>query len=77
MTPLHAFGNIVRSLLLEIPLPVVRVFFLAVPIGLLIWVLRLSRQQTTPAQETGRWGENLKVGATIALVIQILIYSWL
>ena len=75
MTPLHYIGGFVRNLLLQVPLPMVRVLFLAVPILLLIWVLRLPREATTPPQSTGRTGENLKIGAAVALVIQIVIYS--
>ncbi len=77
MTPLHYIGENVRSLLLQVPLPMVRVLFLAVPLLLLIWVLRLPREATTPAGGSGRWFENLKVGASIALVLQIIIYSLL
>jgi len=74
MTPLHTIGNFVRNLLLAVPLPAVRVLFLAVPIVLWIWVLRLPREQTNPPDSHGRWRENLKVGASLALLLQILIY---
>ena len=75
MTPLHHIGQLVRDLLLQIPLPVVRALFLAVPILLLIWVLRLPREATTPPESEGRAGENLKYAAALALLIQIAIYS--
>ena len=77
MTPLHSIGDFVRELLLQIPLSIVRVLFLAVPTVLLIWVLRLSHEATTPPNGTGRWDENLKVWAGLALAIQIVIYSML
>ena len=77
MTPFHHIGNLVRDLMLQIPLPVVRGMILAVPIVLLIWVLRLPREVTTPPESTGRAGENLKYGAALALLIQIAIYSLL
>ncbi len=77
MTPLHAIGEVVRELLLQIPLSTVRVLFLAVPILLLVWVLRLPREATTPPDGTGRWDQNLKVWASVSLVIQIVIYSLL
>lgn len=77
MTPLHYIGETVRSLLLQVPLPMVRVLFLAIPLLLLIWVLRLPRDATTPTDGSGRWFKNLKVGASIALVLQIIIYSLL
>ena len=74
-TFLHTFGDFVRELMLQIPLPVVRVLFIAIPAILLVWVLRLPRSETTPEKSTGRWGENLKLGAAFALLLQILIYS--
>ena len=77
MTPLHYIGNFVRDQLLLIPLPVVRALFLALPILLLIWVFRLPRQATTPPESTGRWDENLKLWAGVALGIQIVIYCLL
>lgn len=75
MTPLHMFGDFVRDFLLLIPLPVVRVLFVAIPTVLLIWVLRLPSSETRPEKPTGRPGENLKIGASLALILQILIYS--
>jgi len=77
MTPLHHIGNLVRELLLQVPLPVVRALFLAVPIVLLIWVLRLPREVTTSPESSGRAGQNLKYGAALALLIQIAIYSFM
>lgn len=47
-TPLHAIGDYVRELMLQIPLPVARGLFLVLPILLLIWVIRLPREVTTP-----------------------------
>lgn len=76
-TPLHAIGEFFRELLLQIPLPAVRVMFIAIPAMLLLWVLRLPRKETTPEQSTGRFGENLKYGAAFALIVQIVIYSLL
>jgi hypothetical protein len=74
-TILHTFGDLVRELMLQVPLPVVRAVFLAVPVVLLIWVLRLPRAETTPEAPTGRFGENLKLGVAVALLLQVLIYS--
>ena len=76
-TPLHWIGQTVRDLLLVVPLPVVRGLFVALPLVLLIWVMRLPPEETLPAEPTGRWSENLKLGAGIALGIQILIYALL
>ena len=77
MTPLHHIGNLLRELLLQIPLPVVRALFIALPAAVLIWVLTLPKEATTSPEGTGRWDANLKTGAAIALVIQIVIYSLL
>lgn len=77
MTPLHHIGQFVRELFLQIPLPVARGLFLALPILLLIWVWLLPREATTPPGGTARWDENLKLGATVALMLQIVIYSLL
>lgn len=75
MTPLHTIGDLVRHLFLQIPLPVARCLFLAVPIVLLIWILRLPRSDTTAPTGKGRWDENLKVWASVALLLQIALYA--
>jgi hypothetical protein len=75
MTPLHVLGNFFRDLLLRIPLEAVRVVFVFVPLALLVWVWTLPRSQTTRPGRESRWDENLKLWASIALVIQVLIYS--
>lgn len=75
MTPLHAIGNFFRDLLLKIPMEAVRVIYVLVPLSLLIWVWCLPRSQTTRPDRESRWDENLKLWASIALVIQVLIYS--
>ncbi len=77
MTPLHRFGEFLRQSLEMIPLALVRVLFVASLVVLLIWVLRLPSSATTPPGGARRWDENLKVGASIALIIQILIYTFL
>lgn len=77
MTPLHVFGNWLRELFGMIPPPVVRILFVAVPMVLLIWVLRLPREAVTPPNHPARWDENLKLWAAVALVIQIGIYLFL
>lgn len=76
MTPLHHVGDWLRTVLLAIPLPAVRGLFVILLAVILIWVLRLPREETTPEQ--GRpveWGENLKVWAALALLIQIAMYA--
>lgn len=78
-TPLHAIGEFFRELTLQVPLPAVRAVFIAVPCLLLVWVLLLPRKETTPECSTGRFplGENLKYGAAVALILQIVIYALL
>jgi hypothetical protein len=75
VTPLHSVGQFLRELLAQVPLPVARALFLAVPAVLLVWVLRLPRAETTSPAGRGRWDEDLKVWAGLALLIQIVIYS--
>ncbi len=77
MTPLHAFGEFVRQLLQAIPLAWVRWLFVGSLAAVLVWVLNLPRSETTPTHGVKRWDENLKLGAGLALVIQILIYAFL
>jgi hypothetical protein len=60
-----------------IPLSVVRGLFVATLAILLVWVWRLPREATTPTAGPRRWDENLKVGATLALIVQIIIYTFL
>lgn len=77
MTPLHQIGESLRTLMVAIPLPVVRAIFLLLLVALLIWVLCLPITSTTPAGE-GRhprhWAENLKIWAALALLFQVVIY---
>lgn len=75
MTPLHAIGNFFHELLLKIPLELVRGVFVVLLLALLVWVWTLPRSQTTPEGRESRWDENLKLWASVALVIQVLIYS--
>jgi hypothetical protein len=75
MTPLHQFGTMIRELLMLVPLPAVRVLFLATLVGILIWVLRLPKERTSPDGGARRWDENLKIGASAALILQILAYA--
>ncbi len=77
MTPLHQFGDLLRDALTAIPLWCVRALFVASLIAVLVWLLRLPRSATTPRDGRARWDENLKTTASIALLIQIAIYSLL
>lgn len=77
MTPLHDFGNFCREMFLKIPLPFVRWVFLAILIAIWIWVLLLPRSETTPPDRKSRWDENLKLWASAAILMQVLIYAFL
>lgn len=75
MTPLHQFGQSIREALQAVPLGGVRFLFLATLLAVLIWVLRLPHSEVTPPGGAKRWDENLKYGAALALVIQLIVYS--
>ena len=74
MTPLHSLGDWLRGVLLQIPLSAARALFVVTLLALLVWVLMLPRSQTSPGDERPRLSENLKIWASIALLIQIVIY---
>jgi hypothetical protein len=74
MNPLHEIGEALRWAFGQIPLGVVRAAFIALPLALMIWVLRLPNAETTPPDRTSRWDENLKLWAWLALAAQVVIY---
>ena len=74
MTPLHRLGDLLRDAILMVPLPAVRLLFVALPVAVLVWLLRLPKSATTE-DENAPWSSNLKVWAALALVIQIAIYA--
>lgn len=74
MTPLHQLGSMVRELILMIPMSAVRLMFVALPVVILVWLLRLPKEATAETP-TAPWSRDLKVWAALALVIQIAIYS--
>lgn len=75
MTVLHQIGDALREAMLAIPLSAVRGLFLLTLLAVLIWVLRLPTSAVTPPGGARRWDENLKFGAVLALVLQIVIYT--
>ena len=75
MTVLHYVGDFVRALMMAVPLAVARGLFIALPVILIIWVLTLPRHATTPPDGPPRLGNNLKLWAVLALLIQVFIYS--
>jgi hypothetical protein len=77
VTLLHHIGQTLRELLQSVPLLAVRFLFLVSLIALLVWVLRLPDSETTPTGGARRWHENLKFGAALAILIQIVIYACL
>ena len=76
MTPLHQLGDFLRNTLEGIPLQTVRMLFVGSLVALLIWVLQLPPSATKPPGGATRWDANLKIVASIALLLQILIYSF-
>uniref|UniRef100_A0A7C2JYN2 Uncharacterized protein n=1 Tax=Schlesneria paludicola TaxID=360056 RepID=A0A7C2JYN2_9PLAN len=74
MSVIHEVGDALRSLFALLPLPFVRAAFVAVPLVLMIWVLRLPNAATTPPGRASRWDENLKLWAWLALAMQVVIY---
>ncbi|GIX04002.1 MAG: hypothetical protein KatS3mg113_1008 [Planctomycetaceae bacterium] len=74
MGVLHGLGDYLRITLQQVPLGIVRWLFVAVPLVLMIWILRLPTEITLPERSTGRWDENLKLWAWLALAIQVVIY---
>jgi len=74
MTPLHQIGDLLREAFGLIPLWAARALFLALPVGLLIWVWFLPRAAARPLDRPARWDENLKLWAAIALGLQVVIY---
>ena len=74
-TPLHSFGDWIRNALIGIPLPTVRWIFIACLVAVLLAVWRLPNSETTPETGSQRWDDNLKIWASLALIIQIVIYS--
>jgi hypothetical protein len=74
MTLLHFFGDWLRNLLMLFPRPAVRALFVALPVVVLFWMWLLPRTRAVEHLSDG-WTRDLKVWATLALVIQIVIYS--
>jgi hypothetical protein len=76
MSPLYALGDLLRSAMLAVPMAAVRALFVASLVALLVWVWRLPKSATVPPGGARRWDEDLRIWASLALVIQIAIYSW-
>ena len=74
MTPLHHFGEWLRVLLSQVPLGAARALFVLTMATLLVWVLTMPRSQTAPDKKEIRISENLKIWASVSLLIQLLIY---
>lgn len=77
MTPLHWIGDTVRQAMMAVPMGVVRAIFVALLLGLLLWVLRLPKERTRPpegSEGADHWSSNLKLWAALALLLQALIY---
>lgn len=78
MSPLHYFGDLIRQVLLGVPLWAARGLFLILLVLLLVWVLRRPRHEVVERPDRPvRLQENLKLWAAVALMIQLVIYSLL
>ena len=76
MTPLHHFGDLVRDLLLRVPLGAVRILFVTTLAVLLLWVLRLPNQDVSGIATSGQ-RHDLRPWAALALLVQLVIYALL
>jgi len=74
MSPLHQVGGFLRELLSGVPLGMARLLFVLLLASLLAWVWTLPKSQIEPEGRRPRLSENLKLWASVALGIQILIY---
>ncbi len=80
MTPLHWIGDLIRQAVIAVPMGAVRALFVALLLGLLVWVLRLPKERTRPPLEDGSGYDekslsgNLKLWAALALGLMALIY---
>jgi hypothetical protein len=74
MTPLHNLGEFIRQSLLLIPLSGVRILFVGTLLAMAMWIVMLPKERTQPIGGAKRWDENLKIGALLALLIQIVVY---
>lgn len=72
MTWLHTIGQTVRDALQAIPLGAVRGAILLGLAALLVWVLRLPREEAKADESS----VDLRWGAAAALLIQIAIYAF-
>ncbi len=76
MTVLHEIGDQLRGAFLQIPLWGARGLFLALLLGLMIWVVQLPKTATTPRAHSP-WHEDLRFWAWLALLLQLLAYGLL
>jgi hypothetical protein len=74
MNPLQYVGHQLRELFLLIPMWVVQGLFIAVPLLLMIWIIRQPEAAATPPGHSHRWDEDLRVWAWVALALQVVLY---
>ena len=75
-TFLHHIGDTIRNAMAAVPLSLVGWVFVAIPVALLLWVLtcRITPEGEDVDPRAIRW---LRIGAAVALLIQIVIYGLL
>ncbi|GIS57914.1 MAG TPA: hypothetical protein DCE39_07210 [Planctomycetaceae bacterium] len=74
-TFLHDIGDTIRNAMATVPLSLVGWAFVAIPLVLLVWVLKCpigDDENRDPKQV-----RLLRIGAALALVLQIVIYGLL
>ena len=74
-TFLHDIGDTIRNAMATVPLSLVGWAFVAIPLVLLVWVLKCAfgdDENRDPKQV-----RLLRIGAALALVLQIVIYGLL
>lgn len=75
-TFLHHIGDAIREMMAAVPLPLVGWVFVAIPAALLLWVLtcRISPEDEDTDPRATRL---IRIGAAVALLLQIVIYGLL
>ena len=76
MTILHWLGDYLRQACLWVPMGVARGCFVALLLGLMVWIVQLPRSAVTPRTDCP-WHEDLRYWAWLALLIQLFAYALL
>ena len=74
-TFLHDIGDTIRNAMATVPLSLVGWAFVAIPMVLLVWVLKCPIRDDE--NRDSKRVRLLRIGAALALVLQIVIYGLL